>query len=577
MAHKFQWGVSGLFLVLCGAGALADVVIEGVSGESRKNVEAHLTLSREPCDAPEWKIRRLYAQADDEIRKALEVYGYYGADLIKTLELTGECWSAQFNIDPGSPVSLQTVTVEIRGPGQQDERFKALMARNPLQTGAPLDHIQYERYKKEIADLAARRGYLDGSYLTSRIRVDPDRLTADITLIFLTGERYRFGPVIIDQEVVDSQLIERFVDFTEGMPYDTERLTSLHEALLISDYFDTLDIRTAPRKEPNRDVQVTIRGTESRARTFTGGIGFGTDTGPKLRAGYRNRRRNKAGHQSGVSASISPVISEIGLNYRLPLEYPKAEWLNFDTGYRYEDTDTSRSKQAKFGIKRLQNRRGTSWLETDFVEIAYEDFDVGDTSGTSFLLVPGISWAQVVTAGPPRPSRGHRLNVQFSGTAKAIGSSVSFLQVDVVGKLIRPLWSSARIIARSEGGLTTTNNFSDMPASRRYFAGGDFSVRGYDYQSLGPKDNDGLVIGGENLLTGSLELDQSVADKWSVALFADAGNAFDDFDDINLKFGVGAGLRWYSPLGPIRLDLAIPLADDAPDSFRIHITLGPDL
>ena len=108
-------------------------------------------------------------------------------------------------------------------------------------------------------------------------------------------------------------------------------------------------------------------------------------------------------------------------------------------------------------------------------------------------------------------------------------------------------------------------------------AGGDFSVRGYDYQSLGPKDNDGLVIGGENLLTGSLELDQSVAEKWSVALFADAGNAFDDFDDINLKFGVGAGLRWYSPLGPIRLDLAIPLADDAPDSFRIHITLGPDL
>jgi len=576
MPLELRWVALALLLINGAEGALADVAIEGVTGDVRKNVAAHLALSREPCDAPEWKIRRLFSQANDEIHKALEVYGYYRGKVVKTLKLDEDCWSAEFNIDPGTAVSLRTVTVEIRGPGQQDERFKALMVRNPLQTGQPLEHVKYERYKKEIADLATRRGYLDGSYLTNRISVDPDQLTADITLIFMSGERYQFGPVIIDQDVVNSQLIERFIDFNEGMPYDAERLTKLHEALLISDYFNTLDIRTVPRKEPIRDVQVTIRGTESRARTFTSGIGFGTDTGPKVRAGYRNRRRNKAGHQSGISASISPVISEIGLNYRLPLENPRAEWLNFDTGYRYEDTDTSRSKQAKFGIKRLQ-LRGARWLETEFIDIAYEDYDVGDTSGTSFLLVPGISWSQTVTTGPPRPRRGHRLNLQVSGTAEEIGSSVSFFQADVLGKLIRPLWSSARIIARSEAGYTLTSNFNDMPVSRRYFAGGDFSVRGYDYQSLGPKDSDGLVIGGKNLLTGSVELDQRFAEKWSVAVFADAGNAFDDFDAINLKFGLGAGLRWYSPLGPIRLDLAFPLADDAPDSFRIHITLGPDL
>ena len=87
----------------------------------------------------------------------------------------------------------------------------------------------------------------------------------------------------------------------------------------------------------------------------------------------------------------------------------------------------------------------------------------------------------------------------------------------------------------------------------------------------------GNVIGGENLLVGSVEIDQAIGDDWAAALFVDSGNAYDEFNDFETATGVGAGIRWFSPLGPIRVDVAIPLRADAPDEYRLHITLGPDL
>jgi translocation and assembly module TamA len=111
----------------------------------------------------------------------------------------------------------------------------------------------------------------------------------------------------------------------------------------------------------------------------------------------------------------------------------------------------------------------------------------------------------------------------------------------------------------------------------RFFAGGDVSVRGYAYNSLGPTDPLGAVIGGSNLLVGSVEIDQQIAGNWAIAAFVDSGNAYDKIKDFDPATGVGAGIRWFSPLGPIRIDIAVPLEKDAPDDYRLHITLGPDL
>jgi translocation and assembly module TamA len=130
-------------------------------------------------------------------------------------------------------------------------------------------------------------------------------------------------------------------------------------------------------------------------------------------------------------------------------------------------------------------------------------------------------------------------------------------------------------MVRGHVGTTAKSDFDELPASVRFFAGGDSSVRGYDFDALGPVDASGLVIGGSSLATGSFEFEQPLRDRWSLAFFVDSGNAFES-SRLNAKTGAGLGGRWQSPLGPIRVDLAHPFDDDT-DNWRLHISLGPDL
>ena len=142
-------------------------------------------------------------------------------------------------------------------------------------------------------------------------------------------------------------------------------------------------------------------------------------------------------------------------------------------------------------------------------------------------------------------------------------------------KWIWSLPNEARIIFRGEVGTTWKDDFNALPPSVRFFAGGDTSVRGYEYESLGPTDTDGEVIGGSSLAVASVEYEHPIVPRWSVAAFVDSGDAFDD-SSFETNTGVGVGFRWQSPLGPIRVDVAKPFDGDDRGA-RLHISLGPDL
>jgi translocation and assembly module TamA len=167
------------------------------------------------------------------------------------------------------------------------------------------------------------------------------------------------------------------------------------------------------------------------------------------------------------------------------------------------------------------------------------------------------------------------LSLELRAATDAVLSDTSFLQAIARGKWI---WSSPRgrrFLVRGDIGVTAQSDFADLPASVRFFAGGDNSVRGYEFDALGPVDAAGQVIGGSALATGSFEFEQPLTARWSMALFVDSGNAFEG-SHIDARTGAGLGARWQSPLGPIRLDLAHPLDDDT-TRWRLHVSLGPDL
>ena len=555
----------------------ATVEFKGLSRTTEKIVRATVALDDEPCTAPDARVRRLYRRADKQILQALEVYGYYAPTIDKSLDRDEACWRASFTIVRGPRVKLRNVRLGVTGAGKSDRELAAALGRSDdLAAGKGLNQRAYDEFKAAFASVAQRRGYFDGRFATSRVDVYPGELAADITIDYVSGERYRFGPVTLDQDVVDPKLVLKYVNFRPGEPYDAELVNELYTDLLAGGYFQNVELRTTPRPAPDLDVPVTIVLTASAPRTWKTGVGYATDTGVKFRLDYLNQRLNRKGHQLEFNSTFSQITGEATLSYRLPRGSPRDEWLSVDTGYKYDNPENSTSDEFRLGVKDVKRRRG-NWRETRSVDYVRETFQVGSKDEeTSDLVLPAISWADQPRLLPPRPRKAHRLSFTVSGTDEVLGSDTAFMQLESQGKLIMPLWTTARLLLRGEAGWTIKDEFKDLPFSVRYFAGGDNSVRGYDYKTLGPTDAEGAVVGGADILVGSVEFDQRVFGNWSVAAFVDVGNAFDSFKSMSLKTGVGAGIRWYSPLGPIRLDVGVPV-DDAPDSFRIHITLGPDL
>ncbi len=475
-----------------------------------------------------------------------------------------------------SSTQLRTVSIEINTGGTQDAELESAAQECALHSGEVLQHASYDSCTRRIARIARERGYFDADFIEKRIDVYPDVYAADITLHFATGRRYVFGATTFDQVVLNPDLIRRFVNITPGEPYDATLVRRLQRDLITSAYFDQVVFKPAPRGEPHFDVPIHVKLTPGKKFQYNAGIGYATDVGPKLRLGVLNRRINSAGHQIEFNANYSKVISDAGLTYRIPLNKPK-DWFSIDTGYKLEDNDSFKSKLFSAGVQRLQ-KRDNGWIRTLFLNLRLEDYETGVLDdGVSRLLTPGIGYAFVEEDYPPRPLAGHRSSVQTLGALDGIVSDTSFLQLYGSTKWVFELWSGARLLPRAEAGATLIDKLRTLPASVRYFAGGDVSVRGYAYNSLGPTDPFGAVVGGENLLVGSIELDQQIATDWSLAAFVDSGNAYDSINDFNPATGVGVGIRWFSPLGPIRVDVAVPLEKDAPDDYRVHITLGPDL
>ncbi len=562
-----------IFALAC-TNVSAEVEIEGLDGELLANALAHLTIDDEGCNVPLSQVKRLLKQGNRELRAAAEALGYYDIQIESRLIEETDCWRATFVVDAGEPVLVRDFSFELKGAAADDVQFQKRLSEPDIQTGLPFRHDRYEALKRLLLELAARRGYADATLSKSQVSVFPEQLAADIELEFDSGPRYNFGEVRFDQNVLDPELVRLFVPFRRGEPYDGRRLTDLYADLSASGFFEFIQAEPMLESRSNGEIPIAVTLTPGKTKVYGVGAGFSTDTGPRGRASYTNRRINDRGHQWGASMLLSKVDSELTANYRLPFDNPRSEWLSFDAGFKRENTDTSKSDTYQIGT-RLVVDRDNEWQENRFISLLVEDFEISDLRDTSKLLVPGISWLRVQAENRLRPIRGSRLFFQFRGSSDVLVSDSSFLQFTTAAKWVRQLWSSARVIARGEFGATLVDRFDDLPPSIRFFVGGDSSVRGYDYEVLGPVDESGAVIGGKNKLVGSIEFEQEMWPKNSIAFFVDSGNAADDFD-FDLSTGAGIGYRWQSPIGPLRIDLAKPL-DGLDRSIRLHVSFGPDL
>jgi translocation and assembly module TamA len=546
--------------------------LEGGDEALRENVRAHVSLTGESCDLALWREQAVIRAAREEADRALRALGYYQAHFRIRIRRGPDCWRLWVRIEPGEPVRIKELDIRLQGAARQDPAFERLIKRSPLTEGGVARHDHYEQLKRGLARLARERGYFDSELEHSRLMIDTRSNEARVEIALASGPRYRFGAVETQQDVIREALMQRFVPFTPGDPFNNEALLTLRSELNASGYFSRVRIRVlTERADPdNRQVPVRVEAEPRPRYSFLVGAGYATDTGPRVRLGLENHRVNRRGHSYQLEAEASQVETGVGYNYRIPLREPNHEYINLSTSYVRDQTDTSFSERYRVGAARI-SRLDSDWVLTRSLEFQREYYTITDERDRADLIMPGVALSRTHVDDAAWPRLGWHLDGEIRGAGRDLGSSVSFGQFHGRAKGVVPLFAG-RLLGRVELGTTAADELTELPVSVRFFAGGDNSVRGYDYEELGPTNEQGDVVGGRHLLTGTVEVDWPVVGRWSAAAFLDAGNAFDSFDAYEVYRGVGVGIRWRSPVGAIRVDVARPLRDR--DSFRLHISMG---
>jgi translocation and assembly module TamA len=558
---------------LCAQSAV-NVEINGIGKILEENVRLYLSIEQQKNHPliSDGRLRRLHKKADKEISSALQPFGYYRPTISSSLEKSesGE-WQASYSIDPGPALRIAEFNFVISTEMGQDPEFQKLIQKQAMQTGSVFTHPEYDSFKAELAKLASERGYFRAAFSENRVEIDLKDYVARVYLNYDGGPRFRFGEVLLRQDVLKADFLQRYMPFKKGDDYSLDKLIELQHVLNDTDYFQTVEVSPGEALGSN-EIPVEVSLTPRKENRYLFGFGYGTDTGARTKFGWQRPRVNDRGHRFDSEIGVSEVGHKLEANYRVPVLNPRTDQLVYSVSEVDEELDDVDSDLRTVGVS-LNRRRG-DWRETLALEYQREDFEIGNDSDETALLIPGVTWSRIWGNNFIYVLDGLRFDFALRGADEELGSDVSFSQVYSSLKFITSLNRNNRIIARGSVGSTSTNDFDKLPPSVRFFTGGSQTVRGYEYRSLGPEDDSGDVIGARRLLTGSLEFEHSLNDRWAVAVFYDVGNAIDDFDD-DLERGAGFGVRWNSPVGPVRIDLANAISDD--ESWQLHINIGPDL
>jgi translocation and assembly module TamA len=553
---------------------LPAVQITGGTEEQRTNVRSFLPMNRYTCTLSPLSERGVLRDAGTRAGLALRALGHYQADFRIDILRQEDCWELHVDIDPGPPTRITAIDLQFLEEAQEDPEFAQLRAEPGIRPGDVLRHDAYERLRTRISRLASERGYLDATFSLARLEVDPQQHEARIVLHLVSGPRYRFGAVQMEQEILQESLLARLSPFQAGDPYHVAQLVQLQQNLSDSGYFTAVRVRPLPEQSQDGVIPILAEAEARARRAYQFRIGASTDTGPRLGLKLDRRYANRRGHRYNAELEAAQQRLGLGFQYDIPLLDPLRERLTLSSSLLQETVGSTDLERAQVGISRIR-QQASGWQVTEGLRYEYEEFTVADQSGIARLLMPSYRLSRSEADDPLLPRQGFRVDGTLQGTSTSLGSTLSLLQLRGYLKLVEGL-GNGRLLLRGEVGATFGSEVVDLPGSLRFFAGGDTSVRGYGYQRLGPADASGRIVGGRHLLVGSAEIEWPVrSSRWSVASFIDTGNAFNDPEAYTLKTGVGIGVRWRSPIGPLRFDLAH--APDSTDAVRIHFTMGPDL
>ena len=565
---------------LSDAGVPLTVEVSGLKEELQTNALNFLTIekNRKNKDLTARWIQQLHEQAPQEIREALYPFGYYHAKIQSKLIETDGKWTATYSVDAGEPTYITKYTIQWSGEGASLPKFQQSIRDLIANSDGQVIHAKYEAAKSNFLNLALSQGYPQAKITKSKILVDLDSHSAELILLMDTGPLYYFGDVNFKQDFLDPDLLQKYVTLQNGAPYSNEALIEFQQNLIASDYASevTLNPLFSEAKDKLLPIEVLMKPILPHKLSF--GLGYETDIGIRGSARWEDRLFNSHGHHSDLYFKLSQKEGKFQGQYFIPVHNAITDSWVSSAGMQYEETPDTKSKTVDLETAFVRRNLEDTRFYKAFLLASYDYFTIGDdpeVGSKLFSIGSTIRFSDI--EDDIYPQFGYSFFADLRGASEALLSETTYSRLHMKGRYMFGLGENGRIDSHLEIGSTWVDDYSVYPASLRFFAGGDSSVRGYRYQSLGPEDKDGTIVGGKYVFTTSLEYDHRVADSWVLDVFTDAGNAYNDTMD-DLYLGSGFGFRWLAPFGSLRVDLAWPVSEN-PDigDVRLHLGFGATL
>lgn len=554
----------------------------------RELLSRHLDLARfrKQTDISPIELGRLVAATPAQVRRLLEPEGYFDAQVTvqRTDAADGSPPLLRVKVEPGVQARVGRVQLELQGPladaiekGDREarRRWQRLQTAWGLPQDAPFTQAAWEEAKATLLSNLQSRGHASASLVGTGAEVDAEQATVRLFVVIDSGPAYRIGEVRVEglqHTPVSAALNVR--PFKYGTPYTEKLLLDYQEALQRTGLYDGIAVELDADPERADHAAVLVRLREQKAQSATVSVGFSSNTGP--RTGLEHVHRRPFGRDLVASTKLQLGRDERSLSLDL-LSYPLPGHVRNLLGVHADYLDAGGAVTQTQRLRAGRRHDGERIDRLYYLELNRTTVDTVLTRSADYALWANYEWVRRDVNNIVFPTRGLTLNAQGGGGVAddGDGSQGPFLRLYLQATWYQPLGNGWYAQLRTEGAQLFRRNTLGIPDSLLFRAGGDNSVRGYGYRTLGPR-REGSVVGGSVMATGSAELMHQLAREgrwrdWFGAVFVDAGNAADHWNDWSAVIGYGLGLRWRSPVGPLRTDLAY--GHDV-SAWRLHVSLG---
>jgi translocation and assembly module TamA len=536
--------------------------------------------------ATEAALRRRASEDMDRLLTALQSEGFYDAEVGFAIE-PGAPRTVRISVTPG-PVYL-LARLELEYARQIDPAVTQSVPRSPADLGLELGRRarapNIEQAERRILKRMENHGY-PGTEIADRTAViDRDKKTMRVTWEVDPGPFRRFGPMeTAGLQDVEAKYVQRFRQWRPGAVYDRAQVEATRRELVGTGLFEGIQVDRVDSGDAPSGAQVPVRFTftERAHRTIGFGARYSTSQGPSGTAFWEHRNAFGAGERVRLELEAGLIEQRFSADLRKPRFQRDDQELINQNEIRRHETDAFQEISLATSLA-LSRRFEGAWTGTAGGSLELSEIEDNEGSRTFLLFgLPG-TLTRDTRDDPLDPTEGTRLELAATPYLATLDETSPFLRASVGASAYLSLDDADRFVlaGRARLGSIVGSETEEVPASKRFFAGGGGSVRGFPFEAVGPLDRQDDPLGGRGLLELGLELRVKITDSIGLVPFVDAGNVYDTpypdpGVDTPLRYAAGLGVRYFTGIGPLRLDVAVPINDRAgvDNAFEFYISLG---